>query len=276
MEEIVGALLQLAKVIGVPVLASLALWGANELYYRAFGPYRYKAILLSGSVGTPVHELSHAITAMAFGMKVTGIRFYYPDPQSQTLGYVSYRYNPYNFVHSLGIFFTGIAPLIAASYLVYAAFYLSGLPNLHEYLILSSDEALMHSGTVNVVGQWSADLLGKTNSWQTILVLVVAMMLGLHSTPSGADLRGSMRGAFAVLVVIAAYWGVLKLLPMLPDILMVKSVEWLNHLGTAIFQLALLSILGAMVMTVVGGAVSLYTRYRNKPLDPASQVPDNS
>ena len=57
---------------------------------------------------------------------------------------------------------------------------------------------------------------------------------------------------------------------------MVKSVEWLNHLGTAIFQLALLSILGAMVMTVVGGAVSLYTRYRNKPLDPASQVPDNS
>jgi hypothetical protein len=257
MEGIVGALLQLVKVIGVPVLASLALWAANELYYRAFGSYRYKAILVSGSIGTPVHELSHAITAMAFGMKVTGIRFYCPDPQSQTLGYVSYRYNPYYFVHSLGIFFTGIAPLIAASYLVYAAFYFSGLPNLHEYLILSSDEALMHSGTVNVVGQW------------------VAMMLGLHSTPSGADLRGSMRGAFAVLVVIAAYWGVLKLLPMLPDILMVKSVEWLNHLGAAIFQLALLSILGAMVMTMVGGAVSLYTRYRNKPLDPASQVPDN-
>ena len=68
MDELKQAAIELGWILSVPALAVCVLWGANELYYRSFGRHKARAILTTGLVGTPIHELAHAITAMVFGM----------------------------------------------------------------------------------------------------------------------------------------------------------------------------------------------------------------
>ncbi|MFC6674128.1 hypothetical protein [Marinobacterium aestuariivivens] len=256
MEELKQALIELVSILSVPAIASVWLWAANELYYRAFGRYKYRAILTTGIIGTPVHETAHAVTAILFGMKVTEIAFFKPDPVSQTLGYVTYQYNPSYFIHRLGMLFTGLAPLFAGAYLVYWFFSVTHLPNLHGFFVLSDQRMLAEIGTLRALGQWAFTMVECITSWDAVLAILGAMMVGLHATPSVADLKGCLRGALAVLVVLLTYWGVLKLLPSPPELLIVKSVQWLNHLGTAILQMALLSVLGAVALSAVGFATN--------------------
>lgn len=252
MEFIRDCLVGLAQLMVIPFIASLLLWAANEMYYRSFGRYKRKAILITGAIGTPVHELAHAVTATLFGMRVVGMSFYKPDPQSGTLGYVSYRFTPYNYMHNLGIFFTGMAPLIAGAYLAYGLFYAAGIPNLNSYLTLVGHQEILDVSTLDALGNWVVDVAGAMLSWKGMLAIIVATMIGLHSTPSMADLRGSMHGAIAVFLLIATYWGFLRALPKTTDELAIKAVGWLSHLGIAILQLAMLSIIGAVIMTILG------------------------
>jgi hypothetical protein len=252
MEQIKLALIQLAWILSVPLVAASVLWMANELYYRSFGRYKVKAILTTGVIGTPVHELAHAVTATLFGMKVIKVAFFRPDPASKTLGYVDYQYSPTNFVHRLGMAFTGLAPLFVGSYIAYMMFSLSGLPNLHSYFVLDDPRALATLHAFSSVSAWAQSLLWELRDWQNLLVVMVAVMIGAHSTPSAADLKGTVRGMSAILIVLAAYWGLLQLLPSLPELLMDKSVKMLNHLSTAILQLALLSSLFALTLSLLG------------------------
>jgi hypothetical protein len=268
MDELKQAAIELAWILSVPALAACVLWGANELYYRSFGRHKARAILTTGLVGTPIHELAHAITAMVFGMKVTEVVFFRPDPVSQTLGYVNYRYNPANIVHRIGMVFTGLAPLLFGAYLVYLLFALAEVPNLHTFFLLTDYRSLSGGDALTAVGEWGIALFASLNTWQTIMAALLAVMIGAHSTPSKADLKGSLRGAAAVLAILLAYWSVMKMLPSQPELLIGKSIEALNHVSTAILQLALISSLFALLLSATGFAFNkiIWRREANPPV----------
>lgn len=255
MEEFKQAAIELGWILSVPALAACVLWGANELYYRSFGRYKGRAILTTGLIGTPIHELAHAVTATLFGMKVTEVVFFSPDPASQTLGYVNYRYNPANVVHRIGMVFTGLAPLLFGAYLVHIIFIVADIPNLHSFFVLSDYRSLSGADSLNAIADWGIALFASLNTWAAIMASVLAVMIGAHSSPSSADLKGSFQGTAAVLAVLIAYWAVMKMLPNQPDLLMSKSIEILNHVSTAIFQLALISSIFALVLSAFGVAV---------------------
>lgn len=275
MEELKQAAIELGWILSLPALAACVLWGANELYYRSFGRYKTRAILTTGLVGTPIHELAHAITAIVFGMKVTEVVFFRPDPVSQTLGYVNYRYNPANFVHRIGMVFTGLAPLLFGAYLVYLLFIVAGIPNLHSYFLLSDYRSLSGGDALSAIADWSLTLFASLNTWQAIVASVLAVMIGTHSTPSRADLKGSLQGAAAVLAVLIAYWSVLKMLPSQPELLIGKSIEALNHISTAILQLALISSLFALLLSAIGLGVNKFILHRGGNLSPEKEKSGN-
>ena len=60
---------------------------------RAFGS---KGIYIVAWLGTPVHELGHAIFCVIFMHKIMEISFFKPDPLTGTLGYVSHQWNRSN------------------------------------------------------------------------------------------------------------------------------------------------------------------------------------
>src|SRR5699024_6161228 len=100
-----------AKLIGLAVIAGLI----RSLAFRMMGGLTRRLILLTVVIGVPLHELSHALVATLFGMGVRMISLFQPDPQSPQLGYVNFSYSPGRVRHRVGLFFVGIAPLIAGA-----------------------------------------------------------------------------------------------------------------------------------------------------------------
>lgn len=128
---------------------------------------------LFASIGTPVHELSHALIALLFGYTITDMRLFIPDPASATLGYVSYSYNQANLFQQIGHFFVGIAPVLLPLLVVYLLY----------RLLIPRD--LASGGR----GQWR-----KLLSLKTLLFLFLAAQIVLHMRCSSADLAGAQLG----------------------------------------------------------------------------------
>src|SRR4030067_2216374 len=87
---------------------------------NAFGP---GGTYLVAWLGTPGHELGHALFCLIFGHKIEEIRFFKPDKDTGTLGFVYHTWNPKNPWHVLGNFFIGIGPVVLGCAVLFALFY---------------------------------------------------------------------------------------------------------------------------------------------------------
>lgn len=169
----------------------------------------FKSIYISAVIGTPIHELSHAIMCLVFGHKITQIKFFSPDNKG-TLGFVTHSYNNRSTWHILGNFFIGIAPIIGGVVSLYVLCLLL-LPNgarildalLNETHVLSNNHPLteifhlLHSLKNHIVND------AQNGPVQTFIWAYLSGGVALHLTPSKEDLKGSIGGFFIFLAIVA-------------------------------------------------------------------------
>lgn len=99
---------------GIPVafglLMSVAERWALNMVYRAFG---WTGIVLTGMVGTPVHEAGHYLSCRLLGLKVTEVALFRPveGRVDGVLGYVRFAYDSADPWQRLASFFAGVAPM---------------------------------------------------------------------------------------------------------------------------------------------------------------------
>lgn len=79
-------------------------WAVGLLGYRPW-------LIIFKAVGTPIHELGHAIFCILFGHRIEKISLFNPAPDG-TLGFVEHRYNRRNIYQLIGNFFIGLGPVI--------------------------------------------------------------------------------------------------------------------------------------------------------------------
>ena len=210
-------------------------------------------MLITGIIGTPVHELSHALMCLVFGHRITEIKLYTPNSNDGTLGYVSHSYRGRNLYHRVGSFFIGIAPIVCgcgvlfllmrlmvpdAFDLVWDAF--GDLPN-------ASDSFLGYFEGFGAIltAVFDPDHFSNPLWW---LFLLLALMIAGHMELSGADMKGGLNG-FLFLA------GLIFLLDTLLFFLFPKALEALTaamtSFGLYIASFLSISIVFLLVMILI-------------------------
>ncbi len=210
---IVNTAVQLVGVLGVFLVFGAALhllerW-TTRLFTRTWG---WRGVLVTAWLGTPVHELGHALACVVFRHEITELELFRPDPASGTLGHVSHRWNTSSLYQNIGNLFIGIAPLLAGSLALYVLLRLL-VPNGVDVLAEVTSRAWQLGRGAPVLSQLAAAgeaglgaltrLLTPANlrAWQFWVFLYAALCIASHIAPSPSDLRSVGKG-LAVLVAL--------------------------------------------------------------------------
>lgn len=132
------------------------------------------AYYLSGFIGIPLHELSHAVMAVLFGHRIIRIKWF-GFGSGGLYGCVEHSWNTRSLYQRIGLFFIGIAPFMAAIIVLQAFFDIR-----FQGDVLSTLKSLS-------MGQWLA-----------------AALLCFYCVPSFADLKSIVLGGVVCAALLLA------------------------------------------------------------------------
>lgn len=175
----------------------------NNQYRRVFG---WKGILWTAWIGTPIHELSHAIVAWLFHHTIHHISLFSPNEETGGLGHVDHSFQRFSVWQRMGNFFIGAAPMITGPIVLTTLLYML-MPHAKEiFFPLASTVPTISSIAEGFVG--SLNILFSSvefDRWQFWLFLYLSFCVSCHMAPSKADLKGMLGGFVSVvgLLIIA-------------------------------------------------------------------------
>lgn len=105
-------LIVLACPILPPLICGLAVFLFEKLFLRMTGGFGRGLVYATAIIGTPIHELSHAMMCIPFLHKIDKICLWSPKAPNGVFGYVEHSYKKKNPWHVLGNLFIGVAPII--------------------------------------------------------------------------------------------------------------------------------------------------------------------
>lgn len=121
---IMATFTQMASLFGGIFIFGLIIHFVSQLTFRSLErSFGRKGVYFVAWLGTPLHELGHALFCIIFWHKIVKIEFFNPDPVTGTLGYVYHKWNRKNPWQVLGNFFIGIGPVILGCAVLFAIFY---------------------------------------------------------------------------------------------------------------------------------------------------------
>jgi len=187
-----------------PLAAAVALLHVFErlLAARLQSRLGWRSVWLTGWLGVPLHELSHAAACVVFGHRVERLSLFSPDAQTGRLGSVQHAWDRRSLYQQVGRFFIGIAPLLGGVAVLLILTRLLGPPGLGTPAAGAEGglgEAFREAGrraSELVSALAGADTAGRGRTW---LYLYLCLCVGAHMAPSTTDLRGSGPGLLLLL-----------------------------------------------------------------------------
>jgi len=206
---LLNALEQFVSLVGIVFIAGFIISLFNRMFYSLVGNSR--AVLYSTSfIGTPIHELSHAVMCILFGHKILEIKLFQMDSDDGTLGYVKHSSNPRNLYQQLGGYFIGVAPILVSSVVLYFAMQ-NFIPETYKVIgqvfnKLGSGKAFAWIANfddyfVKIMKSLFSNMGDSIYSW---IFIILSMCIALHMNLSRADLKGALRSLPLVAILLAA------------------------------------------------------------------------
>lgn len=219
--------------LGAIVICGLAVRGCEYLFCRLLGSGAgYRMVIGTSIIGTPVHEMGHALMCIIFGHRITKVVLWQKRSASGTLGFVSHTYNPKNIYQQLGNIFIGVGPIFSGLAVLTLVLHLCFPGTLNAYY--NSASAMVANGAdpwtlflsgLHMIPNMAAEFNGQAVPlWAQILGVIVIVSVSLHINLSPADIKGALSAIplYLVLVLIvtvvtslmgsAAMWTVLSAL----------------------------------------------------------------
>jgi hypothetical protein len=199
---ITGMIILLGLLLGI-----LRTYSINNLS-RSFGR---TAVMVTGFIGVPVHELSHAVFAVLFGHKVTDIKLLQKPDENGVMGYVNHSYNKLSIYQQIGNFFIGTAPIFGGviSLIALMHFTIPQTYNQFTHMIIKNlyAEALNKStleGILSSYGGLIITIFSLRNFENPLfyIFLFVSICISSHISLSFADIKGASRGLGAIFLIL--------------------------------------------------------------------------
>lgn len=226
--------------LGAVVICGLAVSLCRSLFVSMMGGGFGRGVVLATSiVGTPVHELGHAIMCLLFGHRITAMSLWQPRSPDGNLGYVTHAYRKRNLYHILGNLFIGIGPIFSGLAVLTLALLLGFPDTLSAYAAAASHMAATGEGTatlllegLKILPRMAEELTagGSVPLWARIIALLVILSVSQHISLSPADVKGALTS-----------------LPI--------------YLALVLILTAVCAFLGESAMDTVRGALALFSAY---------------
>ncbi len=189
---------QIIFTVGIVVFFGLLTALCRRGFCRLLGKAGPKILLFTGIVGTPIHELSHALMCKIFGHRIDEMKLYSPNSKDGSLGYVRHSFNPKNIYHQIGNFFIGIAPVLGGSGVLLLLMYFM-VPDVFSYVTYILGNMGNMRGIVEMVSaivEIFVSVFDFSNSDNVVwwIFVVLSLMISSHMELSSADIKGSIKG----------------------------------------------------------------------------------
>ena len=186
--------LQLFYFIGAIYLGGFLISLINRGFYRLFGNNR-AVVYVTGFIGTPVHEISHALMCLIFAHKIEEIKFFQVGDEDGVLGYVKHSYNPKNVYARIGTYFIGIAPILMGCGILCLSMFLLA-PDLFRSVgaigTSLTDSGASFKETLGAVGAFFKNFGASFGRGEFWIFLLINLFIAMHMTMSGADIKNSL------------------------------------------------------------------------------------
>ncbi|MBC3798555.1 hypothetical protein [Acetobacterium tundrae] len=197
---------------GAIILVGLFLEVIQKYTMRNFqGSLGRNTVLITGIIGTPIHELSHALFALLFGHKIIAIKLFQRPDQDGVMGYVNHSFNKRNLYQRIGNFFIGVAPILGGILVIVGLMYLLIPQAFTAYTnILARSLNTQTIGDINLAeivnSYWSLIKtifsLGNFQSIGFYIFLFLAICISAHMSLSFADIKGSFDGLLFIFLIL--------------------------------------------------------------------------
>lgn len=207
-------MLNLFILVNLIVLLPLVIFGviisfikkkvSNNLHTKS----KWWIYTLCGFIGTPIHELSHLICHIVFFHKITEVSLYRPikSKKDGVLGLVSFTYKEKSLYQNIGLFFSGIAPMIGGSIVLFflMKFILPEVFYNFEFFEITklNLKEIILSLKNNILNNFNELVTNYSSIERLIIFCVLAFSISTHMSISPADLSNAIKGGVILEIIL--------------------------------------------------------------------------
>lgn len=197
--------------LGVFFACGLLVHLIAKLFSRLMGHGSGTLFDVTSVVGTPVHELGHAVMCKLFGHQITRMKLWTPRPVNGVYGYVEHSYSRRNVWAKFGNLLIGMGPLFSGLSVTVLMLWLCFPQLWQEYLRHSS--AMAEAGTLSFGELISGILIlfrgvfgaFRTDWLRSLLGLLVILPVSLHISMSPQDIKSSLGSLPLFLLLLGVF-----------------------------------------------------------------------
>lgn len=249
----------LGLTLGVMVVCGLIAWIARQTFMYFVGDSATLVLYASSIVGTPVHELGHALMCIPFAHRITDMKLLLPPSRrSRTLGYVEHSYNrknPWavfgNLFISFGPIFSGLGVMILVLNLCFATQWNSYLES--SRLMVESGAGIQEMSSIVFSLLFSLFEGLETDAVRSIVGIIIILSVAQHISLSFADLKGCFTALLMYTGIVAVFAGVTMLFGWQGNI-----VSTLMQINLPLLSLFCVAIAFSLVWVVIALLVYLF------------------
>ena len=265
-------LFQILFSVGLIIIFGFLIAALNRSWCRMLGSKGMFAMRATGVIGTPIHEIGHAIFCIIFGHKIVEMKLYSMDTSTGVLGYVNHSYNKKNIYHVIGNFFIGVGPIIFGSlvlmllmWLLIPATFVKVFSSLGQVSELSFDvfnlDTYAQMGAMFLNTVTSIFSFSNFGSWQWWVFIVLGILIATHMTLSKADVDGSKLGFVILLLIYLIVDGIIFLISPSLLIAMTSVIVKFSFYILSLLMLGIIVLLLLLILTFVLGGFKLRRNY---------------